>query len=139
MINLKLIEIQEDADLTDLDPQDYHIVRSVESGKFWFGSEKKEAKMQGGVVRVQMPEVGDYEVTDNSFDAIIQTNDNDILLTDSAIHEGFILTVTNASGSSIDVKMKSGETDTIYGGTITLTDGQFCTLTWKGTVYYRIG
>jgi hypothetical protein len=86
-----------------------------------------------------MPDSGDYEVVNADFDAIIQVNVDDILLTDAAVPNGFKLSVVNASGGSIDVKMKTGETETIYGGTITLADGEFCALIYYNSVYYRIG
>jgi hypothetical protein len=134
---IKLISVETDADFSDLSPDDNFLTKSNESGTIWAGTKRLMADGQG--VRVQMPESGDYEVVNANFDAIIRIDADDILLTDSAVPNGFKLSVVNASGGSIDVKMKTGESETIYGGTITLADGEFCTLIHYGTAYYRIG
>jgi hypothetical protein len=137
MQEVKLITVETDADFSGLSPDDNFLTKSNESGTIWAGTQRLMADGQG--VRVQMPDSGDYEVVNADFDAIIQVNADDILLTDSAVPNGFKLNVVNASGGSVDVKMKTGETETIYGGTITLADGEFCALIYYNTVYYRIG
>jgi hypothetical protein len=134
---LKLISVETDADFSDLTPNDNFLTKSNESGTIWAGTKRLMADGQG--VRVQMPESGDYEVVNADFDAIIRIDADDILLTDAAVPNGFKISVVNASGGSIDVKMKTGESETIYGGTIALADGEFCALIYYSTVYYRIG
>jgi hypothetical protein len=134
---VKLISVETDADFSDLTPDDNFLTKSNETGTFWAGTKRLISDGQG--VRVQMPDSGDYEVVNADFDALIQVNADDILLTDSAVSDGFKISVVNASCGSIDVKMKTGETETIYGGTITLADGEFCALIYYNTVYYRIG
>ena len=134
---VKLITVETDADFSDLTPNDNFLTKSNESGTIWAGTKRLHSDGQG--VRVQMPESGDYEVVNADFDAIIRIDADDVLLTDAAVPDGFKLSVVNASGSSIDVKMKTGESETIYGGTITLADGEFCALIYCNTVYYRIG
>ena len=136
MQEVKLITVETDADFSDLSPDDNFLTKSNESGTIWMGTKRLHSDGQG--VRVQMPESGDYEVVNADFDAIIQVNADDILLTDAAVPNGFKLSVMNASGGSIDVKMKTGETETIYGGTITLADGEFCALIYYNSVYYRL-
>jgi hypothetical protein len=133
---VKLISVETDADFSDLTPNDNFLTKSNESGTVWAGTKRLMADGQG--VRVQMPESGDYEVVNADFDAIIRIDADDILLTDSAVPNGFKLSVVNASGGSIDVKMKTGETETIYGGNITLADGEFCALIYYNSVYYRL-
>jgi hypothetical protein len=137
MQEVKLITVETDAEFSDLSPDDNFLTKSNESGTVWMGTKRLMADGQG--VRVQMPESGDYEVVNADYDAIIRTDADDILLTDAAVPNGFKLSVVNASGGSIDVKMKTGETETIYGGTITLADGEFCTVIYYNSVYYRIG
>ena len=137
MQEVKLISVETDADFSDLTPDDNFFTKSNESGTIWAGTKRLMADGQG--VRVQMPDSGDYEVVNADFDAIIQVNADDILLTDAAFPNGFKLSVVNASGCSIDVKMKTGESETIYGGTIALADGEFCSVIYYNTVYYRIG
>jgi hypothetical protein len=134
---VKLITVETDADFSDLSPNDNFLTKSNESGTIWMGTKRLISDGQG--VRVQMPESGDYEVVNADFDAIIRIDADDILLTDAAVPDGFKLSVVNASGGSIDVKMKTGETETIYGGTITLADGEFCSVIYYNSVYYRIG
>jgi hypothetical protein len=133
---VKLISVETDADFSDLTPNDNFLTKSNESGTVWAGTKRLMADGQG--VRVQMPESGDYEVVNADFDAIIRTDADDILLIDAAVPNGFKLSVVNASGGSIDVKMKTGETETIYGGTITLADGGFCSVIYYNSVYYRL-
>jgi hypothetical protein len=137
MQEVKLITVETDAEFSDLTPDDNFLTKSNETGTIWMGAKRLHSDGQG--VRVQMPESGDYEVVNADFDAIIRIDADDILLTDAAVPNGFKLSVVNASGGSIDVKMKTGETETIYGGTITLADGEFCALIYYSTVYYRIG
>jgi hypothetical protein len=137
MQEVKLITVETDADFSDLTPNDNFLTKSNETGTIWAGTKRLMADRQG--VRVQMPESGDYEVVNADYDAIIRIDADDILLTDAAVPDGFKLSVVNASGGSIDVKMKTGESETIYGGTITLADGEFCALIYYNSVYYRIG
>jgi len=137
MQELKLITVETDADFSDLSPDDNFLTKSNESGTIWAGTKRLMADGQGG--RVQMPESGDYEVINADYDAIIRVDADDVLLTDAAVPNGFKLSVVNASGGSIDVKMKTGETETIYGGTITLADGEFCTLIYYNMAYFRVG
>jgi hypothetical protein len=137
MQDLKLITVETDADFSDLTPNDNFLAKSNESGTIWAGTKRLHSDGQG--VRVQMPESGDYEVVNADYDAIIRVDADDVLLTDAAVPNGFKLSVVNASGGSIDVKMKTGETETIYGGTITLADGEFCTVIYYNMAYFRIG
>ncbi len=137
MQELKLITVETDADFSDLSPDDNFLTKSNESGTIWAGTQRIISDGQG--VRVQMPESGDYEVVNADYDAIIRIDGDDVLLTDAAVPNGFKLSVVNASGGSIDVKMKTGETETIYGGTITLADGEFCTLIYYNMAYFRVG
>jgi uncharacterized protein YjdB len=137
MQEVKLISVETDADFSDLSPDDNFLTKSNESGTIWAGTKRIMADGQG--VRVQMPESGDYEVVNAVYDAIIRIDADDILLTDAAVPDGFKISVVNASGGSIDVKMKTGETETIYGGTITLADGEFCTVIYYNMAYFRVG
>jgi hypothetical protein len=136
MQEVKLMTVETDAGFSDLTPNDNFLTKSNESGTIWAGTKRLMADGQG--VRVQMPDSGDYEVVNADFDAIIQVNADDILLTDAAVPDGFKISVVNASGGSIDIKMKTGESETIYGGTITLADGDFCALIYYNSVYYRL-
>ena len=128
---IKLISVETDADFSDLTPDDNFLTKSNESGKVWIG----QTLVNTNRAEYYENDGSDIELDTPNFDTLVMSSDNDALLLDGGFQVGQKLNIINVSGASIDIKMKTGETETIYDGTITLADGEFCAIIYVATKY----